>query len=473
MANLLERARGAGRSAVSSAALASMIAANPASAAEAISPAWVTHLRGMSWQVDALLHWRAGTEPNLKIDRAQLMIGGEQRASGLVRFAGAPRATDEFRIDTKASLDALMRQEWAEWDRLNQQRAPVLRSIKGRLAGPATLWRSAYSPRLRCDIVPPQNLSVIYGVEGFYTEDGIRLDFNPLTAPRELNQMCWSLDTRSLLPFPLSFMAVGFDSSSRQDSDITPWRDAQKATDGSFTFSFKLDETAVSSKRINITLRPGCSISIPAQPVTVKASGGVTLAPDVVIRLGARQLEQMAREKGDPETMLYGLTPFNFARDLTFEDSARPAQVGDGVCVSTRPEGWAIRLSGTAQVHIARELRPGSCPFRVTLAHEQRHVRATGDLLREYADRIAQALSDAGLPTRSQEWWAASEEAGTKMINAEIKRIAGPILTEFRRAKHASDLAIDAVDERGLCPQRDWDDIDIRYDRGRGSRVGG
>jgi hypothetical protein len=190
--------------------------------------------------------------------------------------------------------------------------------------------------------------------------------------------------------------------------------------------------------------------------------------PNVDNALTARQLDSMAQQKGTGETVLWGLTTYIPKNPrISFSSRTRPAKYGNGRCVSTQSGSWSVEFRMPATIHIADELLPGSCPFNAVLRHEQQHIRAVADLLREYARHLARALSTSGLPTRDQEWWAATEDQADAAINRTVITVVKPLLAEYKAAVSASNREIDSVDEtRGACPEADWIRADTRYNMG-------
>jgi hypothetical protein len=119
-----------------------------------------------------------------------------------------------------------------------------------------------------------------------------------------------------------------------------------------------------------------------------------------------------------------------------------------GTATGGRMPFWITDLEVTPRyrsvtVYIAREYAAASCEYRVTLAHENEHVRADTELLEAYAGRMRAALVFADIPTEQNPLSVASEEEGKRAVGTRLRAILTPVYAELRQRLHAANSALD------------------------------
>ncbi len=124
-----------------------------------------------------------------------------------------------------------------------------------------------------------------------------------------------------------------------------------------------------------------------------------------------------------PARLINGLSHFQTRRNTRY--TYRLYRRNGQVCAT--PTRIRISLSlGRIEVYLARELRRGSCPYRITLAHENRHVayhrrglRRLAALLRRELSTSAEHLHGKGTDRRQ------AEAALGRAIEGMIAPLAG------------------------------------------------
>lgn len=127
-----------------------------------------------------------------------------------------------------------------------------------------------------------------------------------------------------------------------------------------------------------------------------------------------------------------------------------------GVCF--RLNDLAVRLAlSEIDVYIAARYRPGSCPYRVALAHERKHVAIHKRLFRARATRLGRDLRrQARGPAR----WAETEAAAREILTSELGRTIDRHLKAFKLALARANAPLDTAKnydrESRRCPAKDW-----------------
>lgn len=96
-----------------------------------------------------------------------------------------------------------------------------------------------------------------------------------------------------------------------------------------------------------------------------------------------------------------------------------------------------------AQVYLARELQPGTCPYQAVLAHELQHV----DIYRQQLPRVAQRMREA-LQTRfgSKPLYYPSGSAQAA-LQQELQQVWNPLLQAEMNKVEAAQSRLDSAEE--------------------------
>ncbi len=130
---------------------------------------------------------------------------------------------------------------------------------------------------------------------------------------------------------------------------------------------------------------------------------------------------------------------------------------GDAFCF------WVHRVELTLRypspdIYVAREYRPGTCPYRVILEHETEHYRISRAVLRRYAPRLQTALASLTIPTGLRPVLVDSPEAARDEVQTLMRRHVDPIYREMVRTLRQAQAELDspAAYRRTLKLCRDW-----------------
>jgi len=81
----------------------------------------------------------------------------------------------------------------------------------------------------------------------------------------------------------------------------------------------------------------------------------------------------------------------------------------------------------TVEIYVAREYRPGTCPYRAILDHETDHLRVARNILDPYAAEMRAALTSLGIPKPNAPWFVPDTEAAKAKVEKLLVRILNPI----------------------------------------------
>ena len=159
---------------------------------------------------------------------------------------------------------------------------------------------------------------------------------------------------------------------------------------------------------------------------------------DVTYRHNLNRQDIAALGNMGPARLINGLSHFQARRNTRY--AYRLVQQGGRICAM--PTRIDISLSlGRIDVYLARELRRGSCAYRVTLAHENRHVaihrrgqKRLAALLRRALSASAARLHGSGSDRR---------QAGAALGRA-IERIIAPLAARTAAITAAFDRDLDS-----------------------------
>ncbi len=173
----------------------------------------------------------------------------------------------------------------------------------------------------------------------------------------------------------------------------------------------------------------------------------MTQPPQVVVTVDAGEIAYIhdRNRKGiaalgnmGPARLINGLSHFQARRNTRY--AYRLVQQGGRICAM--PTRIDISLSlGRIDVYLARELRRGSCAYRVTLAHENRHVA----IHRRGQERLAALLRRALSASAARLHGSGSNrrQAGAALGRA-IERVIAPLAARTAAITAAFDRDLDS-----------------------------
>lgn len=151
-----------------------------------------------------------------------------------------------------------------------------------------------------------------------------------------------------------------------------------------------------------------------------------------------------------------GLTvaDYGLRRKTEFSTSAGPSR--GRVCL------WVSELEldftySALDVYVSKDYPEGTCERLYIARHEEEHVEVHRRLHQRYAGLLAEALAGApGLPTLGNPAAFEDAEAGKKIVEGVIDRIADPIYKAFEEELGVEQGRLDTPESyralQGLCP---------------------
>jgi hypothetical protein len=98
-----------------------------------------------------------------------------------------------------------------------------------------------------------------------------------------------------------------------------------------------------------------------------------------------------------------------------------PAKLGNGTCF------WITSISivfGPIEMYIAKNYSEGSCEYKATREHEDKHYKAFSDIMRVYQEYLREQITQQmNLPTQKRPAYAASFDAGTNQVHGVVNRL--------------------------------------------------
>ena len=118
--------------------------------------------------------------------------------------------------------------------------------------------------------------------------------------------------------------------------------------------------------------------------------------------------------------------------DLVIETRPRAQgmPVGDKFCFWVTSFDVNLRYR-RVDVYVAKEYPVGSCPYRVILAHERKHVRVSRKNLEEYAPRVRRALTSLLIPTGQDPAMVVSAQQARKEVKAISAELLQPVYKDM------------------------------------------
>ena len=119
---------------------------------------------------------------------------------------------------------------------------------------------------------------------------------------------------------------------------------------------------------------------------------------------------------------------------------------GDAYCFWVK--GITVLLGyRSIEIFVASEYKPGSCPYRVILRHEQDHVRVARRNLNRYAPTVRGALTSLLIPKASAPVKIASPEAAEAEFQSLYKMLLEPVYKEMLTALQKAQALVDSPPE--------------------------
>jgi len=141
-----------------------------------------------------------------------------------------------------------------------------------------------------------------------------------------------------------------------------------------------------------------------------------------------------------PNGYVLGLTESEVAASTRYEMLVSPEGAGVS-CVSFRSITVELRLAMT--VHVAAELKPGSCLYNAALQHEQGHIIVERKMLPRAKARVAVVLT--GVARRGET--ASDAAVAQRSLQAAADAVIQQAMREIAAEKKRQQRALDTPDE--------------------------
>ena len=174
-------------------------------------------------------------------------------------------------------------------------------------------------------------------------------------------------------------------------------------------------------------------------------------------QLSRRSLNALRRQRGKGASLsgaAVGLTLADLAMSMQTRVETRPAGQGR-LCVYLSTVEAAIGY-GQIRVFVARDYRPDSCPDKVILAHENRHVAVFRETLARYGPNMRQTLEATARQQGPLLVGPGADPAA--VFQARISQAVDPLFKQMQRDMELANEAIDSptsyAAEQARC--QDW-----------------
>jgi hypothetical protein len=108
------------------------------------------------------------------------------------------------------------------------------------------------------------------------------------------------------------------------------------------------------------------------------------------------------------------------------------------------------------RMYVSKKYSVGSCEYRETRQHEEKHYKAYVDTLRLYQPYFKQALKQVNIPTRARPVFVGNFDAGTDNITAAIKGHLKNIVDTLADQMNQERIEVDEETEAVLARCRNW-----------------
>ncbi len=158
--------------------------------------------------------------------------------------------------------------------------------------------------------------------------------------------------------------------------------------------------------------------------------------------LSIRQLGRLAPH--GPGSQILGLTSY----PLEIKTAARYSYVpvGKTYCFFVTEIDVTLRYP-TMDIYVAKEYRPGSCPYHEILLHEEDHVRVARASLELYAPKVRQALTSYLIPTGLEPVVVSSPAQAKQRMKGLSKKLLDPVYQEMMDELRKGQAALDTPSE--------------------------
>ena len=146
---------------------------------------------------------------------------------------------------------------------------------------------------------------------------------------------------------------------------------------------------------------------------------------------------KLRQQRGGPAHPM-GLTKVSYNHRMELGVKFQPSSGGGG-CYEPSVIKVDI-VTSPVTVYLASELKKSSCAYRVTLAHENRHVDNARSALKNNTQRLRDVIR-ASLPKRMQP--ARSADDGVRKLHAILKPIINDVMSAVTGAARQKDVVMD------------------------------
>jgi hypothetical protein len=158
--------------------------------------------------------------------------------------------------------------------------------------------------------------------------------------------------------------------------------------------------------------------------------------------LSIRQLGRL--KPHGPGSQILGLTSY----PLEIKTAARYSYVpvGKTYCFFVTGIDVVLRYP-TMDIYVAKEYRPGSCPYHEILLHEEDHVRVARASLELYAPKVRQALTSYVIPTGLEPVVVSSPKQAKQRMKGLSQQLLKPVYQEMMDELRKGQAALDTPSE--------------------------
>lgn len=149
--------------------------------------------------------------------------------------------------------------------------------------------------------------------------------------------------------------------------------------------------------------------------------------------------QKKLRQRGGGPAHPMGLTKVAYNHRMELGVKFLPMSGGAGGCYEPSVVKIDI-ITSPVTVFLASELKKTSCAYRVTLAHENRHVDNARGALQRHTLQLRDTIR-AALPKRMQP--ARSADAGVRKLQDILKPIVDDVMNAVTSDAHELDVAMD------------------------------
>lgn len=156
-----------------------------------------------------------------------------------------------------------------------------------------------------------------------------------------------------------------------------------------------------------------------------------------------------------------GITRVHVAKRMTIAWDNGPARADGKLPFFAQSVNIFFRLD-PIEVFVSEDYDEGSCPYRVTLQHEQSHVEAFARIFHSYRQRLIQQLNAISVPTESAPELVLPAEISALQnsiaagIVEVIRTTASQLVADMEADRNAKDSSSSYAAVYGRCPAGQW-----------------